>query len=83
MPPGWSVLTYGALDCIIAFAPAGSFNQFFAITKSHELFPVSKKLIVRKIEDSASVFNICGEFITRYQGNAKLLTNKVVKAYFA
>jgi hypothetical protein len=58
MSPGWSVLTYGALDYIICFATAGSFIRFFSITKSHELIPISRKFNVRKIEDCASVFKI-------------------------
>ncbi|KAI3640278.1 hypothetical protein MIR68_001156 [Amoeboaphelidium protococcarum] len=67
MSSGWSVLTYGSLDYIIGFATAGSEIQFFAITKAHQLVPLSKTLDLRIIDQCAQVFKIAVNLVRVFE----------------
>ncbi|KAI3653576.1 hypothetical protein MP228_001523 [Amoeboaphelidium protococcarum] len=67
MSSGWSVLTYGSLDYIIGFATAGSQIQFFAITKAHQLVPLSKILDLRIIDQCAQIIKIAVNLVRVFE----------------
>ncbi|KAI3641678.1 hypothetical protein MIR68_000246, partial [Amoeboaphelidium protococcarum] len=78
---GWSVLTHGSLDYIIGFATAGSQIQFFAITKAHQLVPLSKTLDLRIIDQCAQIFKIAVNLVRVFEVFSKYWPPKW--AYFS